>query len=142
VTKKDASSKIAKLRRLADDPRTQPNEAETARKQADKLSAEHGLGPADLEAGRWCAAFDDLVTEVEKIVRNNPNLPTGMFGTEQILTQVLSLLRGMQDDDKATRLKQIVGLVQTASFFVGSNKTVAEIKLVIDTILKNHQLTL
>jgi hypothetical protein len=141
MTKKDAASKIAKLRRLADDARTPPTEAEAARGRADKLAAEHGLGATELESGRWCAAFDDLVTEVEKIVHGNPNLPTGMFGTEQVLTQVLGLLRGMQDGNKATRLRQIVGLVQTASFFAGSNKTVVEIKSMIDIVLKNHQLT-
>lgn len=142
MTKKDAASKIAKLRRLADDPRTPTNEAASARGRADKLAAEHGLGPADLEEGRLCAAFDDLVGEVEKIVRGNPNLPTGMFGTEQVLTQVLGQLRGMGDADKATRLRQIVGIVRTASFFVGSNKTIAEIKSALDVVLKNHQINL
>lgn len=142
MTKKDAAEKIAKLRRLADDPRTPKHEAESARTRIAKLSVEHGLTPADLDAGRWGAAFDDLVTEVEKIVRGNPNLPVGMFGTEQILTQVLGKLRGMGEGDKASRLKQIAGLVRTASFLMGGNPTVAEIKSVIDVVLKNHQLTI
>ncbi len=142
MTKKDAAAKIAKLRRLADDPRTPKEEAESAKRQIDKLSAEHGLLPADLEVGRMSAAFDDLVTEIEKIVRANPNLPVGLFGTEQIVAQILDKLRGMGEGDKSTRLRQIVGIVRTASFFVGSNKTVAEIKSVVDLVLKNHQINL
>jgi hypothetical protein len=138
VTKKDAAVKVAKLRRLADDPRTPPTEADVARRQIDKLSAEHGLAPLDLETGRLCAAFDDLVGEIEKLVARHPNVPSGLFGTTKVVNDVLGKIRDIDDADKATKLRQLVSIVRIASLFAGDTKIVSELKVVIDTTLKNH----
>jgi len=140
VTSKAAAEKVAKLRRLADDPRTPATEAASARREADRLSALHDLTASDLELGRKAAAYDDLVVELEKVVRNNPNLPVGIFGAEKVVTDVLRKLRDASDVDKAARLAKIVTVVQTASLFVGDAKIVVECKAVIGSVLKNHGL--
>ena len=141
MNKKAAAEKVAKLRRLADDPRTPPTEAESARKQSSKLAAEYGLGPQDLETGKLCAAFDDLVKEVEKIVERNP-MSAGLFGSRKVVNDVLGKIREIGDADKATKLRQLVGIVNVASFIMGDNKIIAELKAVIDTTLKNHEIVI
>lgn len=138
MDKREAAEKIAKLRKLSDDPRTPSTEAASARRTADRLATEHHLGPADLEIGKMCSAYDDLIGEVEKIVKNNPRLPAGLFGSEQVVRDVVGKLRQADDSDKSSRLRKFVTVVRTASMFVGDNKYVSEIKIVMDTVLKNH----
>lgn len=135
------AEKVAKLRRLADDPRTPPTEAQAARSQAEKIAAENGLGDQDLLAGRMGAAFDDLVEEIGKVVSRHPNIPTGLFGTGNVIRDALNQVKAMPENDKVSRLRQIVSIVRAASFFLGDNKVVAEVKVVVDTALKNHDVT-
>jgi hypothetical protein len=140
--RRSAAEKVAKLRRLADDPRTPPTEAQAARNQADKIARENGLGDQDLIAGRMGAAFDDLVEEIGKVVARHPNIPTGLFGTSSVIRDALNQVRAMQEADKVNRLRQIVSVVRAASFFLSDNRMVAEVKIVVDTALKNHNIVI
>jgi hypothetical protein len=141
MTRKDAAAKIAKLIRLADDPRTQPAEATSARQLASKIQTEYKIGPQDIETDRLCAAFDELVGVVEKIVERHPSLP-GLFGTRKIVSDVLGSVRCIGDDDKSARLRQLVGIVRVASFVAGSIPLVAELKAAVDTALANNNVTI
>jgi hypothetical protein len=143
LTRREAAEKVAKLRRLADDPRTPRTEAQTARGTADKIAREHELGEQDLAVGRMCAAFDDLIGELEKAIQQRSGqIPTGMFGAGHAIKTALDGIRKMTDVDKATRLRQLTGVVRTAALFVGDHPVVAEVKAVLDTVLKNHDLML
>jgi hypothetical protein len=139
VNKKDAAEKVAKLRRVAQGT-SNPNEADTARRQADKLASDHGLTEQDLSSGQMAAAFDALVEEVEKVVSRSA-IPTGLFGTESVIKDVLGKIRNFREDDKAKKLRQVALVIKVGAMIAGNNTTVSEIKTVLDSVLKNHGLT-
>jgi hypothetical protein len=141
MTRKDAAEKVAKLMKLANGS-SNANEAATAKAQAEKLVAEHGLTDNDLLSGEMAAAFDDLVDSVQKVVASHPALPPGLFNSSAIVTDILHKIKNLGDTDKATRLKQITTIVRTASFIAGDKPIVAEIKAVLDSTLKNHGLSI
>jgi len=141
MTRKDAAEKVAKLMKLANGS-SNPNEAATARAQAEKLVAEHGLTDNDLMSGEMAAAFDDLVDSVQKVIASHPALPPGLFNSSAIVTDILHKIKNIGDTDKATRLKQITTIVRTASFIAGDTPIIAEIKAVLDSALKNHGLSI
>ena len=138
MTKREASEKVAKLRRVAESA-TNPHESATAKRQADKIAADYKLTESDLANGRMAAAFDDLVGEIEKIVARSP-IAAGLFATGNVIDGVLLQIRALDDSDKSNRLKQIVLVARIGSFLAGDNPRVAEIKTVIETALKNHGL--
>jgi hypothetical protein len=138
MDKKSAAKKVAKLRRLAEDPRSPAGERENARRAADRITSENHLSPADLDVGKMCSAYDELVGEIEKFVKNNPNLPSGLFGAEKVVTDVVGKLRLADDSDKSARLRTFVTVVRTASIFVGDNRYVSEIKSIMDAALGNN----
>jgi carboxylesterase type B len=141
MTRKDAAEKVAKLMKLANGS-SNANEAATAKAQAEKLVAEHGLTDNDLLSEEMAAAFDDLVDSVQKVVASHPALPPGLFNSSAIVTDILHKIKNLGDTDKATRLKQITTIVRTASFIAGDKPIVAEIKAVLDSTLKNHGLSI
>lgn len=141
MTKKEAAEKVAKLTKLAKGS-ANPNEATTARTQADKIIAEHGLTEHDLTSGEMAAAFDDLVDGVQKIVAGHPALPPGLFNSSAVITDVIHRFKNMKDVDKAARLRQLATIIRTTSFIAGDSPIVAEIKAVFDTALKNHGVTI
>jgi hypothetical protein len=138
MTQREAAEKVAKLKRLADDPRTPKPEAESAERQWRRLCDEHHLSADDLQERQLIAAFDELVESVEKIIKTHPRLPRGMFGAEAAIGHVLRHVRSLEEPAKKIRLKQIVTIVRAASYVAGTNTTVAEIKAAIETSLKNH----
>jgi adenylate cyclase class IV len=141
MTKKDAAEKVAKLMKLAKGSANE-HESATARAKADSLAKEYGLTANDLLAGEMAAAFDELVDEFHKFVVNHSPMTDGMFGTTAVVTDVLSKIKNVKDTDKATRLRQIAGVIRIASFIAGDNQIVAEVKVVLDTALKNHGITI
>jgi hypothetical protein len=137
VTKRDAAEKVAKLMKLAKGS-TNPHESTTAKAQAEKLVAEHGLTENDLMSGEISAAFDDLVDGIQKIVAGHPALPPGLFNTSAVVTDILHRIKAMGDTDKVTRMRQIATVIRTTAFIAGDTPIIAEIKIVFDTALKNH----
>ena len=140
MTRKDASEKVAKLLKLAGSS-TNPHEAATAKAQAEKLVAEHGLTDNDLMSDEMGAAFDDLVDRLQKVVAGHPAMPSGMFNQSAVINDVLLKIKNIDDTDKATQLRRIAVGVRTASFLFGDNKVVAEVKVILDTVLKNHNVS-
>lgn len=141
MTKKEAAEKVAKLTKLAEGS-TNPHEASAARSRAQKIVDEHGLTDHDLMSGEMSGAFDELVDSVQKIVASHPALPPGLFNSSAVITDVLHKIKNIGDVDKSVRLRQITTIVRTASFLVGDNAVISEIKAVLDTTLKNHNISI
>lgn len=141
MTKKEAAEKVAKLTKLAKGS-TNPHEASAARSRAQKIVDEHSLTDHDLMSGEMAGAFDELVDSVQKIVASHPALPPGLFNSSAVITDVLHKIKNIGDVDKSVRLRQITTIVRTASFLVGDNAVISEIKAVLDTTLKNHNLSI
>lgn len=141
MTRKDAAEKVAKLMKLANGS-TNPHEAATARSQAEKIVAEHGLSDNDLLSGEMSSAFDELVDSLQKVVASHPALPPGLFNSSAIVTDVLHKIKNIGDSDKVTRLRQITTIVRTAAFIAGDTPVIAEIKAVLDSTLKNHGISI
>ena len=141
MTKKEAAEKVAKLMKLAKGS-TNEHEAATAKSQAEKLCKEHGLSENDLQSGEMAAAFDELVDGVKKFVAGHPSLPTGLFNSSAIVTDVLAKIKATSETDKSARLRQIATIVRAASFIAGDQPIIAEVKAVLDTALKNHNVTI
>ena len=141
MTKKEAAEKVAKMMKLANGSSNE-HEAAAARSQAEKLCKEHGLSESDLHAGEMAAAFDELVDGVQKFVAGHPSLPAGLFNSSAIVTDVLAKIKAASETDKSTRLRQIATIVRTASFIAGDQPIIAEVKAVLDTALKNHNVTI
>lgn len=141
MTKKDAADKVAKLMKLARGS-SSPHEAASAKIQAEKIAAEHGLSHQDLVTGEMGAAFDDLVDEVKKFVASRPEIPAGLFDTKTLVDQVVRSIKDIREVDKAARLRQITTVIRGAAFVAGDNKVVAQIKTTLDTVLKNHELVI
>ena len=94
------------------------------------------------DLGEMAAAFDELVDGVKKFVAGHPSLPTGLFNSSAIVTDVLAKIKATSETDKSTRLCQIATIVRAASFIAGDQPIIAEVKAVLDTALKNHNVTI
>lgn len=136
MTKKEAAEKVAKLMKLANGSNN-PHEAETAKKQAEKIANEHRLSSSDLETGKLSAAFDELVDGIQRFVANHPAIPEGLFNSSAIVHDVLNKIKNIGEADKSVRLRQVTTIIRTASFFTG-NQTISGIKAVLDSALKNN----
>jgi hypothetical protein len=141
MLKKEAAEKVAKLMKLANGS-TNPHEASSARSQAEKIVREHGLTDDDLRSGEMASAFDELVDSLQKLVAGHPALPTGLFNSSAIVTDVLHKIKTLGDVDKSKKLRQITTMVRTVSFIAGDNPIVSEVKAVLDSTLKNHGISL
>jgi hypothetical protein len=147
VTKLEAAEKVAKLMRLAKD-NASPHEASAARSRAKKIVDEHGLTLDELSAGKKAQAFDDLVAAVRKTLSDSPDMPTGLFGTSNIVSGILSKLEKLSEESKSKRLDEAYKLVDTASLFNGALGTlglgsplVKNLKKIFDDVLAAHDLT-
>ncbi|HVP23329.1 MAG TPA: DUF2786 domain-containing protein [Conexivisphaerales archaeon] len=133
--------KYAKLMKLARGAANQ-HESESALKAARKLASDHGLTETEIQSGQMSAAFDDLLDMVKKIVTEHPAIPVGLFDTESIVTDVLGKIKTINDVEKAKKLRQAAMIVRTASLVAGDNRTLREIKSALDTVIKNHEITI
>ena len=139
MTKSEASEKVAKLRRLARGNSNQ-HEAAAAKAQADKIIADHSLAEDDLASGEKAHAFDDLVDTLHLFAINHPALPEGLFGNSAILRNVLTRIKNIGKDDKAVNLGRLVTIVRTASFLMGDDPSIREIKRILDDTLHHHEI--
>jgi hypothetical protein len=137
MTKDDAIAKVAKLRRLARGT-ANPHEVASAEKRIAELSEKFGLGPADLDASRACAAYDELLDQLNRLAGQ---LPAGMFDTGTIAGQVVQKLKTAADHEKAFRLRTVVTIVRTAGFFLGRDPTIRSVKTALESALKKHDVT-
>jgi hypothetical protein len=139
MTKQQAAEKVCKLRRLAEKAGCTPAEAESARRIADKILTEHHLGPGDLTLGAKCAAFDELVTQLEIFVAAHPERSVPMTVVKESLAR---LKKEVKSEDKAKALDTTVSATRAMSFLAGSSKTVSGLKSVVDEVLRKHDVTI
>lgn len=137
MTRQEAIDKVAKLQRMAGS--SNPHEAESARKRVSELTAKYGLTDADLAASRTAAAYDDLVDELEKILKM---LPVEIPNTPSVARQVVDSLKSASEGSKSSRLKVAATVIRTAGFFVGSDPTYVKVKFALDGALRRHDVTL
>lgn len=127
MTRDEAAEKVAKLLRLAQD-RANPHEADSARRRAEKIIAEHGLTPDDMAAGNRAAAFDELVSELEGYVSRHPVVGGGLFDQVSVVRDVLARLRGLARVEKSRRLGQVEVAVHVAVVVAGDSPVVRDVR--------------
>ena len=137
MTKPEAAEKIAKLRRLAKN-NSNEYEASASRAKIDDLIAKHSLTEDDLISGEKAHAFDDLIDALHLFVIGHPMLPAGLFGNSAILRNVLDRIKNIEKNDKIVNLGRLVTIVRTASFVMGNDPSIKEIKRILDNTLHSH----
>jgi len=138
MTKREAVEKVCKLRRLADRAGT-PAEAESARRAASKIMADHRLTSEDIAIEAKCAAFDDLLGRLEVFVATHPERSVPLSVIKDAVSRAKS---GTKAEDKARALGAFVGGVRTAFMFASSSKTVIAAKEIVDEVLRAHDVTI
>lgn len=132
MNRAEAISKIAKLKRLAQD-NANMHEARAATEQADAIARSMGLTEEELNETGFVAAFDDLISKLELLV-SLKKLEGPVGG---MVPNIFRMMRGCSDAEKKEKLKQVVALVNTASMFT-TNATVTTVKVTLEDVLKNY----
>lgn len=142
MTRSEAAIKVAKLRRTARGT-TNPAEANTARTIADKLETEHHLTDNDLTDGQMGAAFDDLLDQLQQVIKQRASIMTGgLLNTNSMIQDTVNQMKQTSDSQKAAQLRKVVMVSRALSFCGRHIPTVAEFCSKIETSLKNHEITL
>jgi hypothetical protein len=136
-TRREASEKVAKLRRLASSTKS-PEEAETARRTADKMIAEHGLTEHELDEGNLAEAHDDLLRELETAVSSRSSAVGDAFGTVGLVSEVVEKLRSTSPENKASRLRTAATVIRTLAFVSSRKGLAAEAKKCLELVLDKH----
>jgi hypothetical protein len=102
MTREQAASKVAKLRKLADGS-PNPEEASSARRKADELAAEHGLTENDLLGDSLSGCYDELVDEMQKL-----GAEAGLRGTTgKAFDEIFARLKNPTPSEKVGRIRYI-----------------------------------
>lgn len=137
MTRQEAAEKVAKLHRLASGSSC-AHEAASARRQAEKITREHGLSQEDVSAGERAAAFDDLIGQLESYVSSHPSVPAGLFDQVAVVRDVLAKIKNMTDVEKSRRLGQVTTIVGFASLLTGDTPVVRDLKDLVERAVKKH----
>lgn len=147
MTKQEAAERVAKLIRLARD-NANPHEAEAARSQARKIVTEHDLSVEELSAGQKAAAFDELLTKIQRVVSSHPAVPEGLFDTSSVISGLVSKMETMTKESKSKRLDEACKLLDAAAMVDGilgtvglSTSLIRTVKKIFDDTLAAHNLT-
>ncbi len=131
MTRAEAAKKVEKARRLAKKAGT-AEEADTAKRVAEKLIKDHGLTDEELEAGAKIQVFDELCDRLgDYVARHEVPRP--------VIDAIEKLKTSASEKEKKAALSKIVGAVRLASLFFGSDKTVAGAKKIIDDVLLTYE---
>jgi len=134
MTKKEAIAKIVKLRRLAEGTNSTP-EANNARAAIRKIAADHKLSETDLMQGVKAEAFDELVSQLDTVVRKHRNeVPSTVF---EVFEKIKS---DVTEENKADLLVKIVSSVRIGGMIFGFNETFVKIKDTVTEVLKKYDL--
>jgi uncharacterized protein with beta-barrel porin domain len=142
MTKIQAIERTNKLLAIACSLTANPHERDVAQKQADALMQKHGLVASDLTVSSKVAAFDKLVDIMGEYTSKHPDLKNNSFGAIQVIGDLLS--RSKKDiapSAKAALLDKISsGLGLATSFFGTSNRTLVDLKAIVDSVTKSFNL--
>lgn len=142
MTKIQAIARVNKLLALAKSPTANPHERDAAEKQARALMEKHGLKASDLTVSNKVAAFDKLIDIVGEYTAKNPDLKNNSFGAMQVIGDLLAKSKkDIAPSAKAALLDKISsGLGFATTFFGSSNRTLVDLKAIIDSVVKSHNL--
>lgn len=136
MTKKQAAEKVAKLRRLAEKAGTK-QEAESARRNADKIVSEFGLTDAELQTGAKAAAFNDLIDSLDSFVRTRRAMVPG-----SVMGAIEQVKASTNESEKATAFDRIAAAVKLGNLLFGHDKTVAAIGDLLANVAEKHGIKL
>jgi hypothetical protein len=141
MTRAQAIDRVKKLMALAKGSK-EPNERASAERRAAELKMKYHLEDADIQASGKAAAFDDLVGIVGEYSSKHPELQDNMFGAAKIIEEVLDhSKKNLVPSHKAVLLDKIVTGLSMATFVFGdSNQTLNDIRGIVDSLLKTHEL--
>jgi hypothetical protein len=142
MTRQQAIDRVNKLLAVARSPTANPHEREVAEKQARALMDKHELSPSDLLVSGKVAAFDKLVDIVGEYTSKHPDLKNNSFGALQVIGDLLTKSKHeIKPAAKAALLDKISsGLGFATTFFGSSNRTLVDLKAIVDSVLKSHNL--
>lgn len=134
MTKAEAAEKVAKLRRLSEKAGTVA-EAQSARAKAQALVEKFGLSEEELSLGSQAAAFDELLQELDNVVRRHP-VPA------QVIDAIKTVRENTKKEDKADALRKFVKYLKLLSMFFGTNKTIQITTSIVDDVIRKHNVSL
>jgi len=142
MTRTQAIERVNKLLAIARSPTANPNEREVAEKQARTLMEKHHLSTSDLLVSGKVAAFDKLVDIVGEYTSKHPDLKNNSFGALQVIGDLLAKSKKeIAPSAKAALLDKISsGLGFATTFFGTSNRTLIDLKAIVDSVVKSQGL--
>lgn len=138
MTKEEAIVRLAKLQRLAAGS-SSPAEADTAHRRISELVEKYKLGEADLAVSRSCAAYDDLVDQLNIVLGQTP---AGLLDTASFAGQISQTLKSTSDADKASRLRTVTRIVRTVGWVLGKDPLVSRVQKTLEDVLRKHDVTI
>jgi hypothetical protein len=142
MTKAQAIDRVNKLLALARSTTGNPHERDAAEKQARLLMEKHHLTPADLTISSKVVAFDKLVDIVGEYTSKHPDLQSNSFGALQVINDLLTKSKkNIAPSAKAALLDKVSsGLGMATTFFGSSNRTLVDLKTIVDSVIKSCNL--
>ena len=142
MTKPQAIARVNKLLALARSATANPHEREVAEQQARALMEKHGLTLSDLAITGKVAAFDQLVDIMGEYTSKHPDLKNNSFGALQVIGDLLTKSKkDITPAAKAALLDKVSsGLGMATTFFGSSNHTLLDLKAIVDSVIKSHDL--
>ena len=140
MTKAQAIERVKKLQALAKGSK-EPNEKASAERRAAELMSKYHLQDSDIRESGKAAAFDALASILSEYSSKHPDLQQSTFGAAQIVEEILShSKKNLTSPQKAVLLDKISAGINMATFFLGnSNRTFNDVKGIIESILKTHE---
>lgn len=135
MNRSEAVTKVLKLRNLAARAGS-PAEADTARRTASKFVQEFSLTEKELSIGNKARAFDDLASRLYSFLhKHSGEIPSSVGDL------LPTIKRKTEDTEKAAGLDKIVTGIRVVSMFLGHVKAVQDLKNIIETVLREHDVT-
>lgn len=135
MTRAEAAKRVGKLRNLAARAGT-PAEAATARQRADDLVKQFILTETELSIGARARAFDEVLDRLDAFVKaNRDKLPSPIL-------DIASKIKETSEEEKASTLTKLVNATRFTAMFLGGNKTVAGLKEIVDSALRNQDVVI
>ena len=140
MTKAQAIEHVKKLQALAKGSK-EPHEKASAKLRAAELMKKYQLVDSDIRESGKAAAFDALTGILGQYSSKHPDLQHGIFGAEKIIEEILShSKKNLTAPQKAVLLDKMSKGIDIATFFLGNtNRTLNDVKVIVESVLKTHE---
>ena len=128
MTKEEAKQKVIKLLAVANGNKN-PHEADTARKQAEKLIEQYGIVFDKNED--LAKAFDDIIDQIVPILDSHPE-------SNSIFESIKPIVKNTDKQAKAKMVGKIEKGLKLWEIFVGDTPLYNGVKSIFDNALKNN----